>query len=205
MSKIPVEPIFRSIMRNRPKIQRFLKANWKEVTAAGTATITTLKELYDSKQEIRDKNEEIRNENNKERIHHRKKLYKLYKVERLEELNNRKRTELLEYKLEIEQFIQQIKNEEIKEMNIKKVVHSKRINNWNEILIQVEDKMTTKDYQEYIQIYNNPNYQSSYFEGYEGHLVKYNELIKSQNIDELYNFIFTKTKKSLVEIERDFL
>ncbi len=78
------------------------------------------------------------------------------------------------------------------------------MNNWNEILIQVKDKMDTKDYQEYLHLYNNPNYNSSYFEGFEGQIEKYKKLIENQNIEDLYNFIVAKTQKSLEEIKKDF-
>lgn len=84
------------------------------------------------------------------------------------ELDNKNRNELFQYILEVEQFIQQIKNEENKELGVRKPIHKNRIKNWNDILIQIKDKMDAKDYLEFIKIYNNPNYHSEYFQGFEG-------------------------------------
>lgn len=64
--------------------------------------------------------------------------------------------------------------------------------------------MAAKEYLDYLMIYNNPNHQSIYFEGFEGQLEKYKNLINNQNIDDLYNFILSRTNKSIVEIKRDF-
>lgn len=72
------------------------------------------------------------------------------------------------------------------------------------ILTQIEGEMATKDYQAYLMIYNTPDYQSSYLEGFEGQLEKFKNLIDGQNIDELYEYLLTRTKRSKEDIKRDF-
>ena len=102
-----------------------------------------------------------------EKMHHRKVRYNQYKKILLE-LDSKNRNELFQYILEVEQFIQQIKNEENKELGVKKPIHKYRIKNWNDILIQTKDKMDAKDYLKFIKIYNTPNYHNEYFQGFEG-------------------------------------
>ena len=70
---------------------------------------------------------------------HRKERYNHYKTKILPELDSQNRNELFQYIDEIEQFIQQIKNEEKKEISVKKPIHEKRINSWNDILIQIKE------------------------------------------------------------------
>lgn len=62
--------------------------------------------------------------------------------------------------------------------------------------------MTIKDYQEYLMLYNNPSYESSYFEGYEAELEKFKKIINSHNHEELHNFISSITGKSKLKETR---
>jgi hypothetical protein len=194
LAKIPVKEMIDMAKTHGPTVGKFLKDNWKE-------TVAVVGVLGEASKYITNKNEAKKNSS---KLHHRKNHYTQYKTIILKELDNKKRSELIQYEKEIEQFIKQIRAEEKKDLTVKKTIHSKRINNWNEILIQIKDKMDTKDYQEYLLIYNNPNYNSSYFEGFEGKIEKYKKLIENQNIEDLYNFISAKTRKSLTEIEKDF-
>jgi hypothetical protein len=198
MAKIPIKPIVDTAKKHGPKVGKFVKENWKDIPQ-GVAILGTFgKKVSDF------------TENKKEskqydaKIHYRKKRYLKYKNEILPELDNKKRHELFQARLEVEQFIQQIKNEENKELVVKKPLHSKRIKGWNEILIQINDKIEIKDYQEYLMIYNTTNYHSAYFEGFEGQVVKFKNLIDNANIDEIYNYLFETTKRSKEEIRRDF-
>jgi len=194
LAKIPVKLIFDTAKTHGPTVGKFLKENWKE-------TAVIVGSLGKAMEYIINRNETNKNSEN---IHFRKNQYSQYKTTILKELDNKKRSDLFQYEKEIEQFIKQINGEGNKGLNVKKTLNLKRINKWNEILIQIKDKKDTKDYQEYLLIYNNPNYNSSYFEGFEGHTEKYKKLIENQNNNDLYNFIFTKTHKSLDEIKRDF-
>lgn len=113
--------------------------------------------------------------------------------------------QLFTHQLEVEQFINQIKNEGNKKSGLKKPLHSKRINDWKSILVQIEDKIVTRDYQEYLMIYNNLEYQSAYFEGYEGRIIKFKELVSKGILEDIYNFIQKTTRKNIDDIKRDFL
>lgn len=196
MVKIMIKPIVQSLKTNGPTIVKFVKNNWKEISATAVTLSGVSKQVADYKKN--------KSESNQENIHFRKARYILYKTEIMNNLDAKKRTELFQYKLEVEQFLQQIKDEEKIELAMKKPIHSKRIKNWDQILIQIEDKMAIKDYQEYLMLYNSPNYQSAYFEGYEGHLEKFKRLINSDNVDELYDYLFTNTKRSKEDIQKDF-
>lgn len=198
MGKIPIKQIVDTVRTQGPKVGKFLKDNWKDVTKAVAVVGPVGKKIND----LRKDNNNSKQEQGK--IHYRKGRYIHYKTQILSDLDNKKRSELFQHRLQVEQFIKQIKDEENKELFVKKPLYSKRINKWNEILRQIEDKMLIKDYQEYIMIFNNPNYQSVYFEGYEGHLEKFKNLIINQNIDKLYEFLISETKKNIEEIKRDF-
>ncbi len=137
-------------------------------------------------------------------MHHRKRRYKHYENKLLPELDIQNRNELFQYMLEIEQFIQQIKNEEKEDIGIKKPIHEKRIKDWNDILIQIKDKMSTKDYLEFIKIYNNPNYQSEYFKGFEGDVEKFKKLNNCKKYDDLLKYIAEKTSWNIDQIKKDF-
>jgi hypothetical protein len=138
------------------------------------------------------------------KLHHRKGRYDHYKIKILMELDSQNRNELFQYILEVEQFIQQIKNEENKELGLKKPIHKNRIKNWNDILIQIKDKMYTKDYLEFIKIYNNPNYHSEYFKGFEGLVEKFKKLNNREKYDDLLKYIAEITNRSIEQIKKDF-
>jgi hypothetical protein len=198
MAKLPIKPIVDTAKTHGPKVGKFVKDNWKEISQ-GAALVGTLgKKVND----FRENKKEPKQYDAK--IHYRKNRYIKYINEILPELENKKRHELFQARIEVEQFIQQIKNEENKELVVKKPLHSKRIKDWNEILIQINDKIKTKDYQEYLMIYNTTNYHSVYFVGFEGQVGKFKNLIDSSNIDEIYNFLFETTKRSKEEVRRDF-
>lgn len=196
MAKIPIKPIVQSLKTNGPTFIKFVKNNWKELSTTAVTVSEFSRQVVDRKKN--------KKESNQENIHYRKARYTLYKTDIMNNLDAKKRTELFQYKLEVEQFLQQIKDEEKIELAMKKPIHSKRMKNWDQILIQIEGKMVIKDYQEYLLVYHSPNYQSAYFEGYEGQLEKFKRLIKSDNTDELYDFFITNTKRSKEDIQKDF-
>jgi hypothetical protein len=164
MGRIPIGPI----IEGGKKVGKIIKENRKE--------ITTLIGLLSAGGKAIKENTVKKKESNKTegKLHHRKWRYDHYKIKILMELDSQNRKELFQYILEVEQFIQQIKNEENKELGLKKPIHKNRIKNWNDILIQIKDKMYTKDYLEFIKIYNSPNYHSEYFNGFEGVVEKFN-------------------------------
>lgn len=198
MSRIPIGPIIEGVKKYGPKTGKFIKDNYKEIVAVADA--------FGAGGESIKKHREKKKESNKTegKLHHRKGRYNHYKTKILTELDSQNRNELFQYILEIEQFIQQIKNEEKKEIGVKKPIHEKRIKNWNDILIQIKDKMSTKDYLEFIKIYNNPNYQSEYFKGFEGHVEKFRKLNNGEKYDDLLKYIAEITSRTIDQIEKDF-
>ncbi|ETP70345.1 hypothetical protein G159_02110 [Planococcus glaciei CHR43] len=193
MAKIPVKLVVDTAKLHGPKVIKFAKDNEKIILAAIPSVAAGAKKL----KEIRDNKKEV---DSKE--HLRKKRFAEYKQT---EFNTQNKVHLLKSKHEIENFILQIMTEEERELAFKKPVHSKRIKNWNSILIQLEDQMAVLDYEEYLKIYNNPKCESSYFEGMERHIEKYKRLIEEDNTEELVNFIHTQTKRDIKAIEKDFL
>lgn len=194
MSRIPIRPIIEGVKKYGPKTGKLIKENRKEIAAVLGA--------FGAIKKQREKKEESNKTEGK--LHHRKVRYNHYKTKILTKLDSQNRDELFQYILEIEKFIQQIKNEENKEIGVKKPIHEKRIKNWNDILIQIQDKMSTKDYLEFIKIYNNPNYKSEYFNGFEGHLEKFKKLNNGEKYDDLFNYIADITSRNIDQIKKDF-
>lgn len=191
MSRIPIGPV----IEGAKKAGKFVKDNKKEIGAfisvAGSIGGAAIKWKKESKTE--------------DKLHPRHNSYLHYKTKILTELDSQNRNELFRYIDEIEQFIQQIKSEEKRGIGVKKPIHKKRINNWNDILIQIKDKMATKDYLEFIKIYNNPTYQSEYFSGFEGHVEKFKKLNNVEKYEDLLRYISGMTSRSIEKIKKDFL
>lgn len=197
MPRIPIRPILEGVKKYGPKTGKLIKDNRKEIAAVLDAL-----GVGESIKKHREKKEELnKTEGN---LHHRKGRYNHYKTKILPELDSQNRKELFQYILEIEKFIQQIKNEENKEIGVKKPIHEKRIKNWNDILIQIKDKMSTKDYLEFIKIYNNPNFQSEYFTGFESHVDKFKKLNNIEKYDDLLKYIAEITNSNIDQIKNDF-
>lgn len=198
MSKIPIGQLIKGVKKYGPIAGEIIKNNRKEIIAA----LGVLGVGDAIKKRIEKKEDSSKTEG--KNSHHRKRRYDHYKTKILNELDNQNRYELFQNILEVEQFIQQIKNEEKKEIGVKKPIHERRIKNWNDILIQIKDKMSTKDYLEFINIYNNPNYQSDYFKGFEGHVEKFKKLNKGKNSDDLLKYIAEITGMNIDQIEKHF-
>lgn len=197
MAKIPVNIIVDVAKKYGPKTINNLKDN-KELVAvvaplAGAAA-AKLKKLYDDKKI-----------STADKEHHRKKRYSEYKNDILGNLPSQNRLQLVGYKDEIESFILQIENEEKEEVALKKPLHSKRRDDWKKILIQIENKIKLIDYQEYLKLFNNPTYTSSYFEGHDRKLNFYKKLIIEDNMKEIHEFVFEQTGKSKEAIQKDFV
>lgn len=94
----------------------------------------------------------------------------------------------------------QITNAQKSEKIINKPLHLKRYKSWNEILIQIEDKMKSKNYEELLKLYNNPEYNCTYFEL---RTIDYIKAIEDKK--ELYQFIIDYTSKDINEIKKDFI
>ncbi|WP_445509234.1 hypothetical protein ACUMHR_07225, partial [Rossellomorea marisflavi] len=62
----------------------------------------------------------------------------------------------------------------------------------------------TKDYLEFIKIYNNPNYHSEYFQGFEGVVETFKKLNNKQESVDLIKYIEEITNKGIEQIKKDF-
>lgn len=198
MSRKPIGSIIEGVKKYGPKAGKFIKDNRKEIT--GVLSVLGAGDYIKKRIEKR----EGSNKAEEKKMHPRRRRYKHYENKLLPELDIQNRNELFQYKLEIEQFIQQIKNEEKEDISIKKPIHEKRIKEWNDILIQIKDKMSIKDYLEFIKIYNNPNYQSEYFKGFEGDVVKFKKLNNGEKYDDLLKYVAEKTSRNMDQIKKDF-
>lgn len=196
--KMAIKPVIDLVRTHGPAAGKFVKENWKEIAAfVGVAGSAAQKLNANRKEKKKNKFEQGE-------IHFRKKRYIEYKSKILASLDSSKRKELFHYKLEIEQFIKQIENEQEKELAVKKPVHLKRINNWKEVLVQIEDKMMAKDYEEYLMLFNNTDYNSTYFEGYELKVDKFKEMVKKQETKKIIDFINQITNRNIEDIKEDF-
>lgn len=197
MAKIPVNLMVNIAKNHGPKAIKAIKDNKEIILGAAPivgAGAAKVKKVYHDRKNTSDTKE-----------HYRKGRYSEYKNDILGNLSNQNRLQLVNYKDEVESFISQIEYEEKEEVVLKKPLHSKRRDDWKKILIQIEDKIRLMDYQEYLKLFNNPNYTSSYFEGYDRKLNAYKNLITEENIKEIHEFIFDQTGKSTEAIQRDFV
>ncbi|MGD6804407.1 hypothetical protein [Rossellomorea aquimaris] len=198
MAKLPIKPIIKLAKTYGPEAAKFVKKHGPAISQ-GAAFVGSAGKMAKDFRKNRKESEQYLEKN-----HPRKIRFQQYKTKIVPDLNNMNRFELFKGKLEVEDFIEQIKEEEKKEAGVKKPLHSKRLKDWNDILIQIEAKIAAKDYQEYIMIYNNLSYHSEYFTGYERQLEKFRNLVGNQDVEGLYEFLLTHTKRSREEIKVDF-
>lgn len=197
MAKIPVNLIIDSAKKHGPKTIKYLKENQDNIlkfAPLAVAGAAKFKKIYDDKKISL-----------AEKEHYRKARYSEYKNSILGKLSELNKQQLVNYIDEVESFIEQIENEEKEEVVLKKPLHFKRRDDWKKILIQLEDKMNVVDYQEYLKLFNNPNYIGSYFEDYDRKLNTYKKLIEEDNIERIREFISKNTEKPRQVIERDFV
>lgn len=199
MAKIPIKPIVKGIKEHGPRAWAFIKENGKDIAKVAGAVGSGVKLAYSMNKERKD------NQNSPSKFHYRKARFNDYKSNILKSLDKKKRTELFQYKLEIEKFIEQINHEERNEFSVKKPLHSRRMNNWTSILIQIQDKIKTKDYHEYLKICNKLDYHSDYFDGFEGYVDKFKFLLNNRVPEPVYEYLKTQTDIDIEKIKKDFL
>ncbi|MBX9996068.1 hypothetical protein [Priestia aryabhattai] len=197
MAKIPIKLLANGIKEHGPKVIKFTKENGKDVMK----TVAVIGSSMGTINKITQK----RKEKNLNKVHYRKAKFNEYKTAILKDLDTKKRHELFHYTLEIKQFINQINNEETNTLAIKKSLHARREKNWIAILTQIQDKITIKDYEEYLKIYHSENYHSEYFLGFEGHVEEFKILLSNEKSERVYAYLAEQTNKSVREIKRDFI
>lgn len=198
MSKKSTELIMNGVKKYGPAVGKFALEHKKEIVEAIGAFGVTERLKKRSNQESNPKKR-------KDKIMHpRKKRYQYYLAEVVPALNTQNRDELFQYKLEVEQCIQQIKFEQAQDIVIKKQIHESRIKEWDAILSQIVSQMTVKDYMEYLKLFNNPEYQSEYFKGFEGDVEKFKKLNTVEQYDTVVNYIHEKTNIDIEQIKKEF-
>ena len=199
MAKIPINLVVDAAKTHGPKAIKFVEDHHKEIVAvampiigAGTKIITDFQANRKDKKAENDSNQfrEIRIAD--------------YKKKDLSNLNNLSRIQLVKHKHEIESFISQIANEEKQALAIKKPLYAKKIKEWNSLLMQIENQIAVMDYQEYLRMYNNTTYESTYFEGSERKIQNFKKLMDEDSTEALFDFIHVQTKRDLAIIEKDF-
>lgn len=199
MAKVPIKPIFKVVKELGPKAWAFIKENRKDITTVAGVVGSGVKLAHNMNKERKE------NQSNPSKVHYRKARFNDYKSNILKSLDIKKRTELFQYKLEIEKFIEQITNEEHNEFSVKKPLHSRRMNNWNSILVQIQDKIKTKDYHEYLKICNRHDYHSDYFDGFERYVDKFKFLLNNGVPEPVYEYLVKQTNVDIEKIKMEFL
>lgn len=195
MAKIEIT----SIVEGGKKVGKLIKDNQKEILAGMGVAKTGIKLL---KENTGNKKE---NQIIKKKLSYREQMYKKYENEILPKLDSQNRLELFQYIDDIEQYVQQLKEEEKRGNKLKKPLYEKKIKKWDSLLMQIRNKMSTKDYLEFIKIYNDPHYQSNYFKGFEGHVEKFKTYIGNKENDAFLKYLEKTTGRDIEKIKKDFM
>lgn len=191
--KIPIKPILKTVKNVSPIVADYAKKNPKATIAVMTGAGKAGKELF------RGKASRFEQKQSKGKVHYRKLQYLKYHNEILPNLDSYSYIQLNSFKQEVETYIKQIKKEEESQLGVNKPIHGRRIKSWQQIKIQIEDKIETKNYSELLEAYNNNSYSSKYFE--DKVIADMREL---ENPIEVCQYIYRYTKKDMKDIERDF-
>lgn len=191
--KIPIKPIVNGVKTASPVVLEFMKKNpTQTISAIGGATKAG-KDLLGSKESRFEKKQK------KGKIHYRKLQFLKYQNEILPNLDSYSYIQLNSYKQEVEAYIKQIQQEEESQLGVNKPLHTKRTKSWQQIRIQIEDKIKTKNYQVLLKAYNDASYASDYFDD-----KVINGLRNLSNQNEIDQYVYRYTKKDIKDIERDF-
>ncbi|KAB2865007.1 MAG: hypothetical protein F9K39_03225 [Exiguobacterium chiriqhucha] len=198
MSKKSTEVIVDGMKKYGPTVGKLVLEHKKEIVGAiGALGVTErLKKRTDKKSSPKEPKDKI--------MHPRKKRYQYLLTDVIPALDTRNRAELFQYKLEVEQYIQQIKHKQEQDSIIKKHIHESRVKEWSAILFQIVSQMTVKDYMEYLKLFNNPDYQSEYFKDFEGDVEKFKKLNTVEQYDTLVHYIHEKTNIDIEQIKKEF-
>lgn len=196
MSKLPIKPIFNTIKIYVPKVVDFVKNNPEAVMTA----VTTIGKLGKTGiDKIKSRGDKFERGALKGKVHFRKLEYIKFQNKILPKLDSYSYSELISFKFDAENYIKQITREEDDQLIANKPLNSKRRKSWEKIHIQIEDKIKSKNYVEFLKIYNSPSYVSDYFDD-----IFISNIRNTDNKDELYKYIFKYTERDLKEIEKDF-
>lgn len=196
MSKKSTELIVNGVKKYGPTVVELALKHNKEII--GAIESINLKKGFNKSDDLDQSPKKAKSK------HPRKQRYQYYLTEVTPTLDTRNRDELFQYRLEVEQCIQQIKMEQVQDIVIKKQIHEGRIKEWESILSHIVSQMTIKDYMEYLRLFNNPEYQSDYFTGFEGDVEKFKKLNTVEQYDALVQYVHEKTMIDIEQIKREF-
>lgn len=196
MSKKSTELIVNGVKKYGPTVGKLALKHNKEIM--GALGSINLKKRPKNPDDSEQSPKKVKNK------HPRKQRYQYYLTEVTPTLDTRNRDELFQYRLEVEQCIQQIKMEQAQDIVIKKQIHEGRIKEWESILSLIVSQMTIKDYMEFLRLFNNPEYQSDYFAGFEGDVEKFKKLNTVEQYDALVQYVHEKTMIDIEQIKREF-
>lgn len=195
MSGKYIKPLVEVAKAQGPKAVKVIRENPKEIMAV-LGAVKVVKTKFDERK--KKKVEEGK-------IPLRKERFDEFNKSILKNLNDYNREQLFNYKLEVKEFIEQIDKEMAEETKAKKPLHVKRRKNWEALLTQIDSKLKTKDYGEYVKIYNNNDYVSVYFEAFERNVQRFKELSEKGDSKEIINFLIDQTGVDETVIRNEFL
>lgn len=197
MAKVPIKPIVKVAKAAAPKVKKFLKNNPDKVIAAAGGIAGGFGKIVKGGVEFINTRGDRKKAKGK--VPYRKIKFLQYQNEILPNIDSFSNIKLNSYKHEVENFIKQIRQEEKNQLIANKPLNSKRIKSWEEIFVQIEDKIKTKNYEEFLKAYNSPSYTSDYLDE-----KVINFLRNIEDKDELYKFIHQYTDRDLKDIKKDF-
>lgn len=195
MSAKYIKPIVDIAKAQGPKAVKLIRENPEGIMAV-LGAVKVVKTNFDERK--KKKAEEGK-------ISLRKERFNEFNKSIIKNLNEYNREELFNYKLEIKEFIEQIDKEMAEETKAKKPLHVKRRKKWEALLTQIDSKLKTKDYREYLKIYNNNDYVSAYFEAFERNVQRFKEVSKKGDSEEITNFLIDQTGVDDAVIRNEFL
>jgi hypothetical protein len=193
MVKIPIKPIVNAAKSASPIVKDYVKKNPRTTISILGGAGKISKDFLDNKESRFEKKQ------NKGKVHYRKIQHLKYHNEILPNLDSYSYIQLNSFKQEVETYIKQINQEEENQLAINKPLHTKRIKSWDQIRIQIEDKIKTKNYEELLKAYNTTSYESNYFDA-----KVINGIRNIENKKEVYKYVSRYTEKDMTDIERDF-
>lgn len=128
----------------------------------------------------------------------RKIRFQQYHSDVLPNLQNFNLLQLKSYINEVKSFITQLEAERNRNIINEKII-IKRITNWQKVLIQLEDVLSNRSYEEFLKMYQAKDYNSLFFE--EKIVTDFKNLIEKED---MYRFIKRFSNKSEDEIAQDF-
>ncbi|MYL64380.1 hypothetical protein GLW07_13570 [Bacillus hwajinpoensis] len=193
MVKIPIKPIMNVAKNATPIVTEYVKKHPGKTLSIISVAGKASKEFLDKKEARFEKKQ------NKGKIHYRKIQHLKYHNEILPKLDTYSYIQLNSFKQEVETYIKQINQEEENQLAINKPLHTKRIKSWDQIRIQIEDKIKTKNYEELLKAFNSPSYESIYFDA-----KVINGIRSIDDTKEVHNYVYLYTEKDIKNIEIDF-